>query len=874
MRSSVKRLLLMGCGFGVFFAAFFGPALFTGRLIAPGDAFIESLPAYLGPHHLWEPMILLGYPMYADPNQMYWYPLAWLRVIPGSYNFFAVVPFWIAATGMFGLVHALTRSTIGGLVAAVGFALGGFMVSHAGHLMITHPAAWSPFVIWSLEELRHDRRRRWFAMLAASVALCALGGQPQTLAFILAVAACYAVVSSAGALKGRRRYLTTCALGVVLGLGLAAIGLVPEAVLAGQSLRASLSYFEFTSASVPLGELPARLVFPYAAGPPQTFTELTDFAGLGILMLCVITLASRAADRRMWFWAAIALCALALSTGDALGLTALTYHLPLYGLFRVPGRHAFEFTLATAILAGYGAAAMQRGISPVRCAVAIGAIGALIALAVAAVARIGPIDPMHDWRLASSLYAYVAASLTLLAWSIRPKSLALGSAVLAVVVAELVFFGEQAYWRTDSVDAASVRTPPLATVLRRSLGSSGERALWVPGPGGEGLQPNLSLLWSVPVIAGDTPLVIARVAHLVDLADDQTVAYDQSLNLVATRFVLMQSQGPGDLGIFLGNAGEAPAQAVSAGPVRPTRAERIEMVSALGNAVAVRNDAEVAELRVTDVHGQTTIYPILAGRDTAETAYDRPDVRGRVQHRRALVTSSEGIYHRYLATFTITNAEPIDHVGVEWTYGGRAVLTVTRLTLVGPDGTLYPMNQLYGDRSRFRTRAIVDGVAIERNTLAFPRAWTVQRLENATGDGEVFSSIHRGVTPQGERFDPRVSAFVDDVAPRAHLSKGVVSATVFPNGRLRLTTECRGPCFVVSSDAWYPGWHATIDGSPVPLVRSDGALRGLFVPAGEHVVEEYYVPSDLLLGALFTAIALFLTVVAIYRPAAVELPSS
>ncbi len=864
-----RSLFLVCAGFAAFFAAFFGPVLFTGKLMASADALTQSIPAYLGPHHLWEPLILLGHPMYADPIQMYWYPLAWMRIIPGTYNIFAIAPFWLAAIGTFGLVRALTRSTLGGVIAGVGFALGGFMIAHAYHLTMTHPAAWTPFALWSLEELRRDGRRRWFALLAFSIALCAFG-QPQVLAFALTLCLLYALVSSGHAPAGRRAYLTKCGLGLLLGLGVAAVCLVPEALLARESLRSSLGFAHFVSFSTPPGELWLRLTFPYFSPLLANFTELTNFVGLGILMLSVLALLSRVSDRRVWFWAAVAFAALALSTGDALGLASLTYHLPVYDLFQIPGRHAFEFTLAAAILAGYGTAALQRGAGVGRCAVAVAAIGALLAVALAIIAHGRQVNPIPDSALASGLCAYVAIGVALLAWSRWPQSLVLKTVVLAAVAGELVFFGEQAYWRTTALDAAAVRAPAVAVDLANALAGGG-RALWAPGiNGGSLMTPNLSLLWGVPVVSGYTSLAIARVAHLLGLAGDITVSYDASLDLAGTRFILAPAQEQiskpasdpfdgTDIGVFVGDAALAPAGSVTLGTERPVRADRIAIISQLTVATAIPDRARVAWLRIVDIGGHVTNRAILAGRDTAEMAYDRPEVGGRVRHRRATIASSYDGYHSYSAKFATSLTEPIDHVTIEWVYPSVSALRVMQLALIGDRaGVSYPMgslSQVYGERSRFRARANDGGIAIFQNTRAFPRAWIVRRLEYATADAAV-SAIHRGITPDGRPFDPRVAAFVDDRSVRPPLSGGSVSVTQFAGGSLGMVTVCSGPCFVISSDAWYPGWQARIDGKPASLVRADGALRGLLVPAGRHVIHEIFVPLDLLLGAVCSTIAL------------------
>ena len=52
------------------------------------------------------------------------------------------------------------------------------------------------------------------------------------------------------------------------------------------------------------------------------------------------------------------------------------------------------------------------------------------------------------------------------------------------------------------------------------------------------------------------------------------------------------------------------------------------------------------------------------------------------------------------------------------------------------------------------------------------------------------------------------------------------------------------------------GWTATVDGRPTPLVSVDGALMGVFVPAGDHVVRLRYLPKSFVVGAAVTGIAL------------------
>ena len=50
----------------------------------------------------------------------------------------------------------------------------------------------------------------------------------------------------------------------------------------------------------------------------------------------------------------------------------------------------------------------------------------------------------------------------------------------------------------------------------------------------------------------------------------------------------------------------------------------------------------------------------------------------------------------------------------------------------------------------------------------------------------------------------------------------------------RVTTTEAG--WLVTTDAYYPGWRASVDQHEVRIARANGAFRAVPVPAGEHVL--------------------------------------
>jgi hypothetical protein len=70
---------------------------------------------------------------------------------------------------------------------------------------------------------------------------------------------------------------------------------------------------------------------------------------------------------------------------------------------------------------------------------------------------------------------------------------------------------------------------------------------------------------------------------------------------------------------------------------------------------------------------------------------------------------------------------------------------------------------------------------------------------------------------------------------------------------------------LVFTDSWAPGWSATIDGTPVPVLRVNNAIRAVMAPAGDHSLVWHYRPRflipllDLLALGLLSSIALIST---------------
>ena len=94
-------------------------------------------------------------------------------------------------------------------------------------------------------------------------------------------------------------------------------------------------------------------------------------------------------------------------------------------------------------------------------------------------------------------------------------------------------------------------------------------------------------------------------------------------------------------------------------------------------------------------------------------------------------------------------------------------------------------------------------------------------------------------------IDAQVSGDRDALASLSAPAAQVVAGT--PSGLSR--------GYLVSTDAWYPGWKAYVDGRPATLHRANLAFRAVSVPAGRHRVAFRYEPRSVRVGLALTALA-------------------
>jgi len=139
--------------------------------------------------------------------------------------------------------------------------------------------------------------------------------------------------------------------------------------------------------------------------------------------------------------------------------------------------------------------------------------------------------------------------------------------------------------------------------------------------------------------------------------------------------------------------------------------------------------------------------------------------------------------------------------------------------------------------------AHLPGHEVYENPRVLPRFFLVYRVRRAAGLEAVLAHL------RAADFDPAREAVVEGTAPKLSERGGSAPAPVrvmeYGTRSLRLDAETAAPALLVTSEAYYPGWHAAVDGREQPILMVNGAFRGLALAPGRHVIRMWFSPAIL-----------------------------
>lgn len=895
----------------VFVCLLYYPLLFTNRVLASGDILLYFYPyrdyaaaaLRTGTVPLWNPYIFMGAPFLANPQAAVLYPLHWpLLWLPVTQQIYwsAALHTWLLGLGLYLLLRRASLSVWASLAGGIVLAGSGFYGGLVGHINQMNAAAWLPWAFWILDfgflsapsenpksKIQNPKSKiAWFAFL---VAFMILAGHTQTAYINLFGIGAWLVWAAVMAMPQWRlawatvRSLITAlfaplwvyGVGAVLGGLLCAAQLLPTLELNGLGLRGGgLSYGEVTSFSLRPWRLPWSLLPTYGlVDLGQIFgvgyTEFVGYIGLlGLLLALIGAWKGRGPARTLGlFFAGLGLF---LALGRWNPVYYLLYWLvPGFDLFRVPARWLMLYSFGAAVLAGVGVDWVIRRWRDSQ--------------------RVTPSPPPLVTLSSSLLLFCLSADLLLAAQALPHRQPTAPPAVYGVRTAPAHLLTDPA--RAEVSPAAMGRFLGMSTITydpgdmadwRRILLESAPPQLdtrafaqfMIGLKIQELVVPNLSLFWRLPAVDGfdGGVLPLQRYNQFLTLfvPPDQlvpdgrlreqlkTMPSANLLGLLNVQYVITDKVR--DLwfeDVFydrqIGARLTATQPMVTVEVPHAFAATHVDLIGYVeGEAAALQNEQQPV-LTITPVTTQGEEAPLTVtagdqpGAALADGALDSPAAQriGAVVALRDVEQGRQEYRVRLpLPTVITPTAFRLER------QNGPLTVVVQALTLYDARSKMF-VALLPSDRGQFRLVHSGD-VKIYENLEVRPRAYLVHEVTAADSPAAALAHVHDDAAIQAGQAAVVEGALTLQTTPNPHDTAQLAAYTA---EQVEVKTQSEEAAFLVLSDTAYPGWQATVDGTPTPIYTTNYLFRGVPVPAGEHVVRFVYVPVSWQRGLVVSGIA-------------------
>jgi hypothetical protein len=182
-------------------------------------------------------------------------------------------------------------------------------------------------------------------------------------------------------------------------------------------------------------------------------------------------------------------------------------------------------------------------------------------------------------------------------------------------------------------------------------------------------------------------------------------------------------------------------------------------------------------------------------------------------------------------------------------------LAATRYVLVpaGLPGARPALRQFLTDGGFVPEPFVGEKLLLFGNPRALPRAYVVYRTRPAPGAAELLRAL------SAEHFDALAESYIEGApgftpAPDAPARGTAARIALDDEHVVEVEATLARPGLVVLADSFYPGWRATVDGQPAPILATNHLFRGVPAPTGRHRIRFEYRPLSVMLGAAGTAV--------------------
>jgi hypothetical protein len=264
----------------------------------------------------------------------------------------------------------------------------------------------------------------------------------------------------------------------------------------------------------------------------------------------------------------------------------------------------------------------------------------------------------------------------------------------------------------------------------------------------------------------------------------------------------------------------------------------------------------VLELFTVSLDARSNYDPVPPGKQLAFTppplvaqALADPNIPFRVDGYR-------GLHDNYGSLYQLADMRGISPLFLDGPY------TLLQGDLINPRAwELFAVRYVYTDWKELPVASEIIGAGTDRygpvnlRRLLSPRPFAHLVNNIVVADSDAFARA----LLNDPKFDPRYTVILDKDPgiPLKSQQQDIHVAVVreFKPEQFTITVQTLIPVILSIAHPDYPGWAATLDDQPTPILRAYGAFSAVVVPAGEHTVRFVYNPLSYRVGAVISGLA-------------------
>jgi Bacterial membrane protein YfhO len=777
--------------------------------------FHARLQAYLRSAELplWNPYQGLGEPFAAQGEESPYSPFSIARaLVPYALsNYVTFGVFYLSAVCLYLFLRGVGLSDAAAIFGGIGFVVSGALSLHIGRPNIADQVALIPVLFWAAERAMRRRTAHAFVILALVAALHATGGFIQIAMLSALVTAAFCLLYTHYLAVSRRQWLQDAAIvlgAFALGNGLMAFYLFPLLEAMGTTFNKNLP---FLSLLTPIGFgnvvaffFPLLLGYAFFQGwsPPPAVADwdnLYAFSGTALLLIAVCGLAMRrwpSSLQRRLYWFFLLTTVFLMLRYVGTAPARLVDYLPIIG--RQSPKHATGIMVFCLVVAAACALDAVKGWNYRR------AVWLAVAMCLYFVSTLGPLIEQSG---------FTSSGVVSINTPVATGSLLVTAYLSVLIIAALWLVGR---WRDKPANA-------LITFL--TAVTVAELAVYIPLGNGAFEFLELRLALSTLIVVGGVFLALGS----------RRAATGLFATVLVGVAVLIELPGPGlprQFNVdtpprFLNWLEGAEGEAYRSFGIPPDHSSigGVQDISVVG-PLAPREFASFVQL--------------ISDKKTAD--------------------DYQATTHFMLAGPWSFSLEQYQHVKPIFDWAGIRYLVL--------DNAYFNPGARTDDQALLRANTGVrvaysdDRVRVLESPQALPKAEFWGRVEMYPTQAAILADYKQH--PDAILGPPRVETLN---APRSLASlsagpAGPLDAQVvdYEPNRVQLRVDAPSAGLLVLKDSYFPGWQAVVNGQTADVVRVNGLVRGVVVPApGHYEVQMVYRPEGFGRGLwLSGAIALLL----------------